>query len=173
MQQYVSPVGNGQPQARPPLWLLSSLVLLSKNCIPEPRLLCVCDHPHTACSFTPWVHLHGVMWRKWWLESNPDWQQLAKQWNTPMGGNAGKLGLCLFWPPAAQQAGKDAWNFPLGHCMAVCLVWSATGDARYTTTVYAKPIDVLPVCVMCCCCCVAVPARCMAHECPDRQPPDE
>jgi hypothetical protein len=29
------------------------------------------------------------MWQKWWLEQNSDWQQLVKQWPSPMSGNAG------------------------------------------------------------------------------------
>lgn len=41
--------------------------------------------------FQPWVHLHGVMLDKWWLEQNAEWQQLVKKWPSPMGGNAGVL----------------------------------------------------------------------------------
>lgn len=52
-------------------------------------------HSCGACRFTPWVHLHGVMWSKWWLERNPEWQQLSKKWTPPMGGNAGGQGGVL------------------------------------------------------------------------------
>lgn len=79
-------------QARP-LTAQSHLVLcFLKPChvhiLPAPAVSRDTRTP-TACSFTPWVHLHGVMLQKWWLESNPQWQQLVKQWSTPLGGSAG------------------------------------------------------------------------------------
>lgn len=54
--------------------------------------MCLYTFGVCLCRFQPWVHLHGVMWQKWWLEQNSDWQQLVKQWPSPMGGNAGVQG---------------------------------------------------------------------------------
>jgi hypothetical protein len=72
----------------------------------------------TACSFTPWVHLHGVMLSKWWLESNPQWQQLVKQWPTPLGGSAGGI-LCQFCDAQLPQSTLLSAAAALVACAAI------------------------------------------------------
>lgn len=60
--------------------------------------------------FQPWVHLHGVMLDKWWLDQNTEWQQLVKQWPSPMGGNAGVLTHVL--PQTAETHAVYTWQLP-------------------------------------------------------------
>ena len=80
-QQWVSTVYEAKPLTGPAV--AGHTLQASVPCVLSG--VCACG----ACRFTPWVHLHGVMWSKWWLERNPEWQQLSKKWTPPMGGNAG------------------------------------------------------------------------------------
>lgn len=79
--------------------------------------------------FQPWVHLHGVMLDKWWLEQNAEWQQLVKKWPSPMGGNADASRMnALTGSALTSEGGKADGSGLMKQQGYILLVPQGTGD---------------------------------------------